>query len=177
MFRRKKRVRSMIAGAQAEIFRAYGVLNPPNAQKMKAYVYICIAGIGILNGIGGEGLRDVISKIVWETKELAKSLQSVRVENLANDRKELEDILTDFPEGVVAATTVNGLAAFDALYRTKVKRLVIDNSNQTGNKWLMPGYAAIVVGDGIFGEGKYGDHYVELEMAVNKFMRALATLI
>jgi hypothetical protein len=50
----------------------------------------------------------------------------MRVSELANDKQELKEILADFPSEIVitASTFINGLAAFDALYQTKVERVV-----------------------------------------------------
>src|ERR1700730_4142189 len=114
LFRRKKTIPSIVESTQRDIFTIYGVAKPTDAQKMKASVYICIAGIAILNDFGaGRPLRDLIDKLVVGTKDMTKPL-SMLVGELANSKEELNEILADFPKElqISESTRVNGLAGF-----------------------------------------------------------------
>lgn len=175
---RRKDFATLMTETQSELFKLYGVLNPSDAQKMKASVYICLAGISIVNDIGDPRLSGLIDRLVEETKEFAKAFR-MRVGELANDRDEMEEILADFPPEleVNGSTTVNGLAAFDALYQTKVERVVNDILSHGGGPFGTPGYAAIVVADGIFGAGRSKEHFVDVSTHLLKFMEQLPSAV
>ena len=113
----KKTIAAILVSTRRDILKIYGVIKPTDAHQMKAAVYICIAGIAILNELGGGRSRRLIDKIVEETKELTKPL-SMRVGELANSKEDLGKILAGFPKalGIIESTTLNGLAAFEALY-------------------------------------------------------------
>ena len=144
----------------------------------KASVYLCISGIAILNDLGGGQLRNAIDNLVNETRELTKPLK-MRVGELANDAEQLERIISDFPNDIqiTESTTVNGLAAFEALYFSLGQDLMNDILSHNQGPMGTPGYAAIVVADGIFGEGKARDKYMEVSMELLNFTKELAEAI
>jgi hypothetical protein len=177
-FGRKKTITSVLINTQNNIFKHYGVYQPTDAQKMKASVYLCISGMAILNHLGGGRLRNEIDALVNETRELTKPL-NMRVDQLSNNNKQLEKILADFPAEaqVTGATRVNGLAAFEALYFSIGEELMSDILAHTGGPMGAPGYASIVVADGIFGEGKSKEHFMEISMELLNFTKELTEVI
>jgi hypothetical protein len=178
VFGGKKSITSVILSTQNKIFDIYSVAHPTDAQKMKASVYLCISGIAILKDLGGGQLRHAIDNLVNETRELTKPLR-MRVGELANNAGQLEKIISDFsgtPQ-ITGSTTVNGLAAFEAMYFSMGQDLM--NDILTHNKGPMgtPGHAAIVVADGIFGEGKAREKFMEVSMELLNFTKELAEAI
>lgn len=174
----KKSFASVLVSTQNKIFSIYGVTQPSDAQKMKASFYLCISGIAILNDLGGGRLRDVIDMLVEETKELTKPLR-MRVGELSNGADQLKKIISDFPNElhITESTTVNGLAAFEALYFSMGEELMNDILRHNKGPLGTPGYAAIVVADGIFGEGKARQNFMEVSMELVSFTKELADVI
>lgn len=174
VFGRKKSFTSAILSTQNKIFDIYSVVHPTDSQKMKASVYLCISGIAILNDIGRGRLRNSIDDLVNETKELTKPLM-MRVDELANDAEQLDKIISEFPEDaqVIGSTTVNGLAAFQAMYFSMGKDLMSDFIAHNQGPMGAPGYSAIVVANGIFGEGKSKDKFMEMSMILLNFTNDL----
>ena len=181
-----KNLALILMSTRRDIFNIYGVIKPTDAQKMKASVYLCIAGIAILNDLGSAIVNDLgservhrlMDKLVEETKDLTEPL-SMRVGELANSKEDLEEILTDFPKEhrLNELTTLNGLGAFEALYFTKVEKLMNDILNHRGGPLGAVGYASIIVADGIFGKGKSKGHFVEVSGRLLTFMEELGEAI
>lgn len=178
IFGGKKTIASVLTGTQNNIFKLYGVSQPTDAQKMKASVYLCVSGMAILNDLGGGRFRHAIDALVNETRELTKTY-SMRVEELSNNSEQLKRILDDFPAEaqVTGATRVNGLAAFEALYFSMGEELMNDILAHTGGQMGAPGYASIVVADGIFGEGRSKEHFMEVSMELLNFTKGLAEVV
>lgn len=186
LFGRKKSFASVLANMQNSLFKIYGMDSATDAQKMKASVYLCISALAILNDLGGDILNDqggdklrkTIDTVVDETRELTKPL-SMRVKELANNETQLEKILAGFPNEVpiTGSTSVNGLAAFEAMYFGMGQELMHDMLAHKKGPMGVPGYAAIVVVDGIFGEGESKKHYMDITMAFMNFMRKLIEAI
>jgi len=178
IFGGKRSITSVILSSQNKIFDIYSVTHPTDAQKMKASVYLCISGIAILNDLGGGQLRHAIDNLVNETRELTKPLR-MRVGELANNAEQLEKIISDFPSAIqiTESTTVNGLAAFEAMYFSMGQDLMNDILTHNQGPMGAPGYAAIVVADGIFGEGKAKDKFMEVSMELLNFTKELAEVI
>ena len=178
MFGAKKTIASIVESTQRDIFKIYGVRAPTDAQKMKAAVYICIAGIAMLNNLArGPRLRTLFDKLVIETKDLTKPL-SMSVGELANSTDELEAILSDFPQqlGISKSTTINGLGGFEALYFTKLEKMTKDILNHKDGPFGTPGYASIVVTNGILGEDK-PEHFMPISMRLLSFMTELSEAV
>jgi len=178
VFGGKKSITSVLLSTQSKLFDIYGVNHPTDAQKMKASVYLCISGIAILNDLGGGQLRHAIDNLVNETRELTKPLK-MRVGELANNAEQLEKIISDFPNEIqiTESTTVNGLAAFEALYFSMVQELMTDILSHNKVPMGTPGYAAIVVADRVFGEGKAREKFMEVSMEMLNFTKELAEAI
>ena len=155
----KKSFSSVLTDSQNRIFYLCNVHHPTDAQKMKVSFYLCVFGMAMLNDLGGEYLCDAIDKLVEETKELTKPLR-MRVGELANNAEQLEMIMSYFPSEwkITESTTVNGLAAFEAMYFSMGQGLMTHMISHNRGPRGEPGYtaldAAILVADGIFGEGK-----------------------
>ncbi len=178
VFGGKRSITSVMLSTQNKIFDIYSVAHPTDAQKMKASVYLCISGIAILNDLGGGQLRHAIDNLVNETRELTKPLR-MRVGELANNAEQLEKIISDFPGDIqiTGSTTVNGLAAFEAMYFSMGQDLMNDILTHNQGPMGTPGYAAIVVADGIFGEGKVEDNFLEVAMELLNFTKELTEAI
>ena len=179
VFGKKKSISEILVNTQSNIFKTYGVAKPTDAQKMKASVYICIAGISIFNDIGGRMLSHAIDKIVEDTRELTKSL-SMRVGELSNDKEELEELLSYFLTRQLQtndSTVINGMGGFEALYFTKVEKLMVDILSHNSGPLGTTGYAAIVVADGIFGKGMSEKHFMEVSMQLLNFRNELIEAI
>ena len=137
---------------------------------MKASVYLCISGMAILNDLGGGKLQHAIDALVNETRELTKPY-SMRVDELSNNDEQLKKILRDFPKEaqVTGTTRVDGLGAFEALYFSMGEELMNDILAHTGGPMGAPGYASVIAVDGIFGEGKSQEHFMEASIGTIKF--------
>ena len=178
VFGRKKTITSVILNTQSRIFEIYSVSHPTDAQKMKASFYICISGIAILNHFGNVQMKHGIDNLVNETRDLTKSL-TVKVSELANNMEQLEKITSGFPSDteITESTNVNGLAAFDAMYFSMGHDLMNDILMHSKGPMGLPGYASIVVADGIFGEGESKDKFMEISMELLNFTKELAKAI
>jgi hypothetical protein len=178
VFGGKKSVTSVMLDTQKRIFDIYSVAHPTDAQKVKASVYLCISGIAILNHFGDGKLRYAIDNLVNEARELTKPLR-IRIGELANNAEELERIVSDFPHGIEIneSTTVNGLAAFEAMYFSTGQDLMNDILCHSKGPLGVPGYAAIVVADGIFGEGKSKEKFMEVSMELVNFTKEIVKAI
>lgn len=174
----RRNVRELLTDTATWIFRTYRVSDPTDSQKMKAYFYLCVAAMAIVNDSGGATLQQLLESLLDETKELTKSL-AVRIEELSGDSRELGELLAAFPDQLhlTGSATINGLAALDALYRTKLEALAGDILNHSGGPFGAPGYAAIVVVDGILGKGKSKDHFPETAIRFIEFTKKLDDLM
>ena len=72
---------------------------------------------------------------------------------------------------------VNGLAAFEALYFTRVESTV--NRILHGNQGPLgtPGIAAIVVSEGIFGKGKTEENFMGISFQLINFTSELSKAV
>lgn len=174
LFGSKKSYTSVLINTQDKIFKMYGVNNPTDAQKMKASVYLCIAGIAILNDLGDGRLRYAVEKLAEETRELTKPL-SMLAEELSNNAEQLKKILEEL-QITTGSTRLNGLAAFEALYFSMGETLMNDMLMRKEGPGGIVGYAPRVVGNGIFGEGRSREHYLELTMQLSNFMIELSAV-
>ncbi|WKJ89105.1 hypothetical protein QZJ86_13865 [Methylomonas montana] len=176
LFGGKKSISSVLVNTQKKLFRIYNISNPSDAQKMKASVYLCITGIASFNELGNNKpelrphLLPLIDNLVQEAKELTKSL-SIRVKDITNDNEELKGMLDFFPRHIPIneSTNLNGLAAFEALYNSKVTNLIDEILNHTRGPFGSTGYAAIIVADGIFGKGASEDYFIDVAKELEKF--------
>jgi len=171
----KKSIASVLLSTQSNIFAIYGVTHPTDAQKTKAFVYLCISGIAILNDFGGEKLRHAIDRLYNETIKLTKPL-NMRVGELANNAEQLQKIISEFPSEIQISesTIVNGLAAFEAIYFSMGKEVMTDIIRHNKGPLGTPGYAAIVVAGRVVGEGKAREKVTEVSMEMLKFTKELA---
>jgi hypothetical protein len=174
----RQNVGALLTDTVAAIFSIYGVSDPTDAQKMKAYFYLCAAAMAIVNDSAGGGLQQLFDHLLDETKELTKSL-SMRIDELSSDSGDLRELLAAFPRQLqlTGSTTVNGLAALDALCHTKLEAIATDILNHTGGPFGAAGYAAIVVIDGAIGKGKSIEHFPEVSMLFLAFTRELGNVM
>jgi hypothetical protein len=176
----KVTVKSVVADAQKQLLTLYGAAKPTDAQKLKAFVYLCIAATAMLNDFGRGRAKTLIDQVAKETAGLTKPLRML-VGELANDPEELEKILATFPTElkITESTSINGLGAFDALYHAKADELVNDIWSHRDGPNGTPGYAAIVVAVGIFGrEGhdRLAQHFFLANLQLQSFATKLLKL-
>lgn len=179
IFGYKRSFAAILTSTQNKIFNIYGLVQPTDAQKMKAFFYLCIAGIAILNDMGrGRLPHSVIDKLVEETRELTKPLR-MQICELSNNEEQLAKILSDFPNDleITETTAVNGLAAFEAMYFSMGRELMNDILTHNQGDFGIEGYAAIVVAHEIFGEERAKQNWMEFWVEFNNFIDELIKTI
>ena len=174
LFSDKQSVSKILINTQISILNIYGVARPTDAQKFRAYFYLCISGIAILNELEVKNGKNTIDKLAEETKELVKPL-SLLVEELSSDAERLEIILAHFPDELqmTGSTKLNGLAALETLYSALGDEVITDIISNSEGPMGTRGYAAIIVADEIFGEGRSQDKFMEVSMQLNNFTNEL----
>lgn len=160
--------------AQQQIFNAYGVSAPSDAQRFRNYVALCIAGIAILNWAEGQDNEGAVKELLADTYALVKSLQ-FQAREITLDEIDFLVVLTDFPPTlrIGMGTAINGTGGLDAILntigRTHVRTILENNRGDFG----MPGSTAAYVGDFTFGEETSGAHFVDRIAAMSQFVQAL----
>jgi hypothetical protein len=179
----KKTISAVITNTQDNIFKIYRVRNPSDALKMKASVYLCISGIASINEVqiknhkwSASVMKMIIDKIVNDSRKLTEPL-STKVSDLANNEEDLKLILSFFPIAIGKNDKLNGLAAFEALYLSKVEPLMESMHERRGDSVGLIRYSALVVQDGIFGADQSSEHFMEMCMEMGKFHLKLAEAI
>lgn len=172
VFGTKKSYSTVLLESRNRIFDLYGVTHPTDAQHIKASFYLCIAGVAIINDATRGQLRGLIDKLVEQSKKSTSLLQA-KVGDLANNEEELAKIISDFPAElkVKGSTLTNGLAGFEAMYFSIGVDMIPDILNHSGGVTGVPGYAAIVVGYGIFGEDDDRANHAVLGMELMRFAK------
>jgi hypothetical protein len=175
----KKNLTSVLADTQKNLFNIYGISHPTDAQKLNAAVYLCIAGIAIINDLSGRHqFRQFIDELQEAARTLSKPL-SMRVGELTNNKDTLGKIISEFPGSipVTEATQINGLAAFEATYFSVGEGLMLEILSRGQGPHGAPGYAAIVVSNGILGEGNPNLNLMAAMTELHNFMSELAALL
>jgi len=179
--RNKKNISSVLLSAQKDLFLTYGVKSPTDSQKLKAAVYFCIAGIALLNEMGNKKpelkphIKLLIDGINTKSSELTENL-SVRAGEICNNSEEIASIEFLFlPSEINSSTMLNGLAAYEALYTTKVfdDGVIEDILSHECGPFGPTGYAAIVVADSVFGKGASRAYMMELIVVINSFIAGI----
>lgn len=175
MFGGRKQFTPILTRTQDHLFRIHGVPNPSDAQKIKACVYLCVSGMAILNDLGKGALNESIDRLVEDSKTLAKPF-TTPVRDLANDSKQLKLIISEFPSDleITEATKVNGLAGFEALYFALGEKLMNDILANGNGPMGIPGYAAVIVSEGLFGRAKAEARFMETSMEMLNFTKSIA---
>ena len=179
LFSGNKGFASVIVETQNKLFKTYGVSQPNDAQKLRASFYLCISGMAILNeaGAGRAPIRGVIDRLVADASELSKPLSVVARDIWENSTENQNKIQSQLPRGTTELTKLNGLAAFDALYASLGQDLMTDILSHNKGPLGTPGYAGIVVVDGIFGKGRAEEHFMDITMQMLEFSRGLSKAI
>lgn len=185
LFRKKNDLASILLTTQRRIFDVYSVTDPTDAQKIKASVYLCWAGMAVINDMEAKavekiGSRDnhlrnvikgAIDRLVDETSTLLEPLE-VHVNELASNPGQLERILSGFPVPVQEATKVNGLAACGAMFTSMGEEQMTNMLNNSQGPFGIPGYAGIVITKEVFGESK-SVSFVEINTVLLEFFAHL----
>jgi hypothetical protein len=152
-----------------DVFSKYAVralksLDMPinDANKLKVTVYLCFAQMALLHLIAKGAANVFIDKMVEDAKDSILDLQ-MKVKDLAKNNDELIRILSDFPEeaGVTGDTTVNGLAAWDAVYLTYVEEVVPEMASRPTGPMAPYAYPAIKIQEAMQGTGPSSDKLME----------------
>ena len=140
-----------VESSNTEIFSSYVTLmlksaniQSTDANRLKATVYLCFAQMACLHVVSKGATAVFMDAMVEDVKKSILSLK-MKVKDLAQNEAELRKILTDFPKqaGVDANTTVNGLAAFEAIYFQYVEEIVTEIASNTSGPMGAHGYATI----------------------------------
>jgi hypothetical protein len=147
--------------SNTEIFSSYVTLilkytNMPNtdANRLKATVYLCFAQMACLHVLSKGATAVFMDAMVEDVKKSTLSLK-MKVKDLAKSQVELKNILSEFPQQaeVDGDTTVNGLAAFEAIYFQYVKAVVTDIASNTDGPMGANGYATVKLLEALKGKG------------------------
>lgn len=105
-----------------------------------------------------------------EDAEKSVSELKMRVKELAQSNDELERILSDFPDeaDVDGDTTINGLAAWNAIYFTYVEEIILEISNRSNGPLGPYGYAAIKVLEALRGKGQSEDGFMDVSFLITE---------
>lgn len=162
--------------SNSDVFKNYStkVLQKANikntdANILKTTVYLCFAQIACLN-VATEGKsRSFMDNMVEDAKNSTLELK-MRVKELAQSDDELEKILSDFPAeaDVDGDTTINGLAAWNAIYFTYVEEIVLEISNRSNGPLGSYGYAAIKVLEALRGNGQGKDDFMDVSFLITE---------
>ena len=159
-----------------EIFASYATLlletaniKDTNANKLKATVYLCIAQIACLHTVSNGATASFIDAMVEDVKKSILELK-MKVKDLALTDTELKKILSDFPPQakVDGETTINGLAAFEAIYFQYVEELMNEITNHTGGPMGAHGFASIKILEALRGKDKAQDKMIEVSMLISQ---------
>lgn len=162
--------------SNTEIFSSYATLlletanlKDTNANKLKATVYLCIAQIACLHIVSNGATASFIDAMVEDVKKSILELK-MKVKDLAITDTELKKILSDFPPQakVDGETTINGLAAFEAIYFQYVEELMNEITNHTGGPMGAHGFASIKILEALRGEDKAQDKMIEVSMLISQ---------
>ena len=176
VFGRQNDIASTLVEVQNNIFNIYGIQKQTDAQKVKASVYICIAGGAILNIVRSDDSKFLlIDKLVEASGGLTERLH-LRVWDLANSEDELQELISSFPQHIKVeeSTILNGLAAFEALYSTKCERLMTTiltlsrtRSDITND---VVDYASMVVANELFRDIEPSRRLMDISLQFMKFV-------
>ena len=148
-------------------------LKKSDANKLKTTAYLLMAMIACLEAISKGKSRPFIDNMVKDVDALVKDYK-MRVSELATDETELEKILAFFDDehGVDGDTTVNGYAAFAAIYEQFTKDVVVDiyEHRGDGNGSNVFPYASKVILEALRGKGKGSQNFIEVSMIVTQMM-------
>ena len=160
--RRQKRLRTLLENTRDSLFYAYGVLDPTEVQKVRALVYLHIAGMAFLNE-RRETLRPsrrkAAERAICALQEAAFALgdsgteATMRLGELSADGQ-LREYRTH-GELLTSQTRINAGAALEILYNTKGEEMMLSIMGRSGWKepsLRSPGAAAAIVPAEIFGK-------------------------
>lgn len=141
-----------------------------DANLLKTTVYLCIAQIACLHSISADKTRPFIDNMVEDAKNAILSLK-MKVGDLANSDEELSKILEDFPQeaNVDEVTTINGLAAWNAIYFGFAEEVIVEISTRgQGGPMGAHGYAAIKLLEALRGKGQGRENFMEVTMLLQE---------
>jgi hypothetical protein len=136
-----------------------------DANVLKATVYLCFAQLACINSVSQGSSKIFMDNMVEDAKNSVLHLK-MKVKDLVKGNDELEIILSYFPleAEVDGDTTINGLAAWNAIYFNYVEEIVVEISNNNKGPFGCHGYAAIKLLEGLRGKGKSENQFMEVIM-------------
>ena len=141
-----------------------------DANLLKVTVYLCFAQTACLHSISAEKTRPFIDNMVEDAKNGILSLK-MKVGDLANSDDELAKILEDFPPeaNVDEVTTINGLAAWNAIYLGFAGEVIVEIANRgQGGPMGAHGYAAVKLLEALRGEGQGRENFMEVTILLQE---------
>ena len=140
-----------------------------DANKLKASVYLCFAQLACIHVVSKGKAVVFMDAMVSDVKESVSDLK-IQIGDLANDDDELQRILKNFPQAaqVDAFTTVNGHAAFQAIYSQFVEEIVTEISVNSNGPFGPHGFAALKLLEALRGKGKGKDEMLETSMKLTE---------
>lgn len=147
-------------------------IHKTDAKKLKTSVYLLMAMIACLEAIAKGKSRPFFDEMIEAVEELVKDYK-MRVSELAIDSDELLKILSffDSKHGVDGDTTINGYAAFKAIYEKFLTDVVLEIYNNRGDEkegkvFLI---ASIVLVDALL-TSQHDEKYIPVSLIITKMM-------
>jgi hypothetical protein len=161
-----------IKASNVDIFKKYALktlriaeIPITDSNILKATLYLCFGQLACIHSLSNGASAVFMDAMVEDVKNSILDLK-MKVGDLATDSEELGRILMEFPSGssVSELTTINGLAAFQAIYFQYVEEVVTDISAHTEGPMGPHGYAAIKLLEALRGKGNSHDNFFEVSM-------------
>jgi hypothetical protein len=167
--------------SNSDVFESYVTLmlqsanvKVTDANRLKATIYLCFSQMACLHVLSKGASARFIDAMVEDVKKSILALK-IKVKDLAQSEAELKRILSDFPKeaGVDGETTVNGLAAFEAIYFQYVEEVTKDIASHAGGPMGPHGYASIKFLEALKGEDNASDGMFEVSMLMTEMTGAV----
>jgi len=174
LFSPDKDYKDLILEFRSEIFEAYSIKDPTNAQYFNATLAIAIAFTGLLNHFGQGNLNHKIDKIV-DAADLILGNLTFKIEEIALDEDEIQLILSEMPSftNPTRKLSTNGTALFPILYNSRCLKYVQDILEHTSGPLGAPGYASIVIGNMVVGPEDSKDGFMQVSMQTMKMLQEI----
>lgn len=140
-----------------------------DANRLKATVYLLYAQLACLH-IASKGTSAVfVDALVDDVRKSILTL-TMKVKDLAQNKTELKRIISGFPKqaGVDGDTTVNGLAAFEAIYFQYFEEVIKDIASHTDGPMGCHGYAAVKFLEALKGKRGADSNMLESSMLMTQ---------
>jgi len=164
-----KKSNTEVFSSYVTLFLETAGLKSSDANRLKTTVYLCIAQMACLHVVSNGASAVFIDAMVDDAKKSILQLK-MKVKDLALTEYELRKILSDFPPqaAVDGETTVNGLAAFQAIYFPYVEELVTEIADHTQGPFGVHGYASIKILEALRGKDNIEEGIMKTSMLLTR---------